>query len=102
MPDEVAFAPEALTDLIRLYDYIADNSGEARALTFVEAVRKHCLSLVTFLLRGTLRDDLRPGLRTLGFARRLTIAFHITPERIIINRILYAGRDLSGLIESRD
>jgi hypothetical protein len=33
---------------------------------------------VTFLERGTLRDDLRPGLRITTLRRRVTIAFHIT------------------------
>jgi len=29
-----------------------------------------------------------------GFERRVTIAFHITPEKVVIDRILYGGRDL--------
>jgi len=40
------------------------------------------------------RDNLRPGLRVIGFERRVTIAFHITSDRITIDRVLYGGRDL--------
>src|SRR4030088_3019101 len=45
--------------------------------------------------RGTRRDDLRPGLRVTGFERRVTIAFHVTAEAVIIDRILYGGHDFA-------
>src|ERR1051326_6309833 len=44
--------------------------------------------------RGTRRDDLRPGLRVAGFERRITIAFHVDAETLVIDRILYGGRDI--------
>jgi hypothetical protein len=37
---------------------------------------------------------LRPGLRIIGFERRVTIVFHITKERVIMDRILYGGQDI--------
>jgi len=40
------------------------------------------------------RDDLRPGLRILGFERRAVIALQVTADRVMILRILYGGRDL--------
>jgi toxin ParE1/3/4 len=46
--------------------------------------------------RGIRRDDLRPGLRILGFERRAVIAFHIASEVVTILRILYGGRDLEA------
>jgi toxin ParE1/3/4 len=45
--------------------------------------------------RGRRRDDLRPGLRIIGFDRWVTIAFHVAGDRIIIDRIFYGGRDLT-------
>ena len=44
--------------------------------------------------RGNRRDDLRPGLRILGYERRAVIAFQITANSVTILRILYGGRDL--------
>jgi toxin ParE1/3/4 len=38
--------------------------------------------------------NLRPGLRTIGFERRATIAFTVKGEDVIILRILYGGRSL--------
>ena len=44
--------------------------------------------------RGIRRDDLRPGLRILGFERRAVITFQLTAEAVTILRILYGGRDI--------
>lgn len=97
MTVEVIFSPEATDDLISLYDYLADGAGEARAFAFVDSIRLQCLDLATFPQRGSQWNDLRPGLRTIGFRRRVTIAFHITPTQVVIDRILYAGRNLAEL-----
>lgn len=96
---EVVFSPEAAEDLLSLYDYIANSAGEARALAFVQTIRVYCMEFAMFPQRGTQRDDLRPGLRITGFRRRITIAFHIAPARIVIDRVLYAGRDLERLFD---
>jgi toxin ParE1/3/4 len=90
----VVFAPEARDDLLQLYGYIAERSGAERALAFTDRIVAHCEGLATFPERGTKRDDLRPGLRVTGLARRVTIAFHVTGGTVTIDRILYAGRDL--------
>jgi toxin ParE1/3/4 len=50
--------------------------------------------MTSFPQCGTSRDDIRPGLRTLGFERRATIAFTAQGDDVIILRILYAGRSL--------
>jgi toxin ParE1/3/4 len=92
----VVFAPEAAADLRRLYDYIAASSGPARAIAYIDRIEGYCLGLATFPERGTRRDDLFPGLRVTSFERRVVIAFHITPATVVVDRILYGGRDLAG------
>jgi toxin ParE1/3/4 len=92
----VVFAPEALDDLRDLYDLIAEGSLPERALAYVEALRRQCLGLADLPERGTRRDAVRPGLRTLGYRRRVTIAFQVTGSTVTILRLLYAGRDLEG------
>ena len=44
--------------------------------------------------RGARRDDLRPGLRVLGFERRAVIALQIASDSVTILRIPYGGRDV--------
>lgn len=92
---EVVFSPEAEADLIGLYDYIAEDSNPARAIGYIGRIEKYCLGFELVSERGTQRDDIRPGLRIVGFERRVTIAFHVDATRVTIYRIFYGGRDLS-------
>ena len=101
MTHEIVFAPEARDDLLELYDYIAEQAGEDRAQAYTQRIVRYCFGFATFPERGTRRDDLRPGLRTTGFGRRVTIAFHVTDDRVMIDRILYGGRDLARAFEGR-
>jgi toxin ParE1/3/4 len=93
---EVLFTPEAETDLLELYDYIAEHGSPDRALGYVEQIERWCDGLGTFPERGIVRDDIRPGLRAISFDKRVSIAFQVTTNRVIVLRILYAGRDISG------
>jgi plasmid stabilization system protein ParE len=63
-------------------------------LRFVERIIEACGGLEMFPRRGAPRDDIRPGLLIIGFARRVTIAYHLEGDAVTIDRILYAGRDL--------
>lgn len=96
MTRRVAFSPEAQGDLLWLYDTIAERGGPARARAYIDRITQHCLGFADFPERGTRRDDLRPGLRTVGFERRVTIAFTVTADAVIFLRILYGGRDLQA------
>ena len=95
MSREVVFAPEARDDILELYDYIAGQAGAARARAYTDRIVSYCLGFTTFPECERRRDDLRPGLRVIGFGRRVTIAFHVTSDRITIDRVLYGGRDLT-------
>jgi toxin ParE1/3/4 len=90
----VVFTPEAKDDLLDLYDYIADHSSPKRALGYILRIEKTCQSLTTLPERGTRRDDLRPGLRVMGFERRVLIAFRVSADSVAILRILYGGRSI--------
>jgi toxin ParE1/3/4 len=88
----VVFTPEAQDDLFGLYEYIAGQSSPERAMRYIERIEKTCLSLRTLPERGTRRDDLRSGLRVMGFEHRVLIAFRVRAESVAILRILYGGR----------
>jgi toxin ParE1/3/4 len=88
----VTFSRRAQADLTGLFDYLADRFGIPNAERYVERIEKSCLSLSKMPIRGTARSDLRPGLRTMGFEHRVTIAFHVKENSVSILRILYAGR----------
>ncbi len=90
----VIYAPEAQQGLFGLYGYIAERADPERARAYAARIEACCDGLGNFPERGSARDDLLPGLRVIGFERRVTIAFHVTPEFVVIDRILYGGRDL--------
>ena len=96
MAREIYFRPEAEADLIRLYEYIAEDSEPRIAAGYVERIEAACLALADFPERGTRRDDLLPGLRTIGFERRATIAFRVLQTRVEIVTIAYGGRNFES------
>jgi toxin ParE1/3/4 len=93
---EVYFRPQAEADLIGIYEYIAEASGVDIASGYVDRIEAACMALANFPERGTRRDDLMPGLRTVGFERRATIAFRVLRTRVEIVTIAYGGRDFAG------
>ena len=96
---EVLFAPEARDDLRELYLYIAERAGDERAMAYVERLEAYCLGFSGFPERGTRRDDLFPGLRIVGFERRVTLAFLVGADTVTFLRVLYGGRDIGVLAE---
>ncbi|WP_026792156.1 type II toxin-antitoxin system RelE/ParE family toxin [Pleomorphomonas oryzae] len=90
----VVFAVEARQDFAALYDYILPRGGERVARDYVAKIYGYCLGFETFPERGTLRDDIRPGLRLVGFRRRATIAFTVSDRTVTILRMFYAGQDI--------
>ncbi|WP_420238692.1 type II toxin-antitoxin system RelE/ParE family toxin [Telmatobacter bradus] len=99
MKRTVVFTPEARDDLQELYDCIATHGSPARAIGFLQQIEEACVSLSTFAERGRLREDLRPGLRVMGFKYRVSIAFRGNPDEVAILRILYKGRSLRRALE---
>ncbi len=47
--------------------------------------------------RGQLRCDVRPGVRIVGFERRLTVAFTVSEETVTVLRVFGAGRNWETL-----
>lgn len=95
---EVFFSPEARDDVDRLYDWIAAAAGPRRAAKYIDRLEAYCLSFDFASERGTRRDDIREGLRIVGFERRITIAFYVENDRVTILRLFYGGTNWEGLI----
>lgn len=53
--------------------------------------------------RGTLRDELRSGLRVIGYRRRVSIAFRVIDDSVHILGIFYGGRQMTtAMLTERD
>jgi toxin ParE1/3/4 len=89
----VVFRRRAEKRLIELGDYIASQAGPVIANGYLDRIYAACMALADFPERGRRRDDILPGLRTIGFERRVTIAFRVLKTRVEIVTIAYGGRD---------
>lgn len=92
----VIFTPEALGQLVDLYDYIADAASPEIAERYTNAIVTYCEGLQTFPNRGTCRDDIRPGLRITHYKKRTVIAFAVSMEQVSIIGIYYGGQDFEA------
>jgi toxin ParE1/3/4 len=92
----VIFTLRAERHINRLHEYIAGKASEDRADAYIARIVASCTSLATFPMRGQKRDDLLPGLRTIGFERRVTIAFVVTANAVLIEGIFYGGQDFEA------
>ena len=88
------FSPEARADLLHLLDWIAERAGTKVAVAYIDRLEVYCQGFEFASERGHRRDDIRPGLRVVGFERRIAIAFTVGPSEVTILRLYYGGRDL--------
>lgn len=104
MTYQVIFSAPAKDDLFAIYNYIAARAGAAIALRFIDRIEEYCNGFETMPERGTRRDDLRPGLRTVGFRRRATILFEVDrrARKVVVHGIYYAGRSFEETEEDTD
>jgi toxin ParE1/3/4 len=88
--------PQAKADLRNLNDWISEKASPAVADGYEERLLAFISRLRHFPERGDRRDDVSPSLRVIGFERRVSIAFEVTAEAVVILRILYAGRQFGS------
>ena len=89
----VVFSPEAEGQLIDLYRFLAAEASPDIAARYTDGIVAQCEALQLLPFRGTPRDDVRPGLRTLSYRRRTIIAFTVVDDRVEIIGIFYGGQD---------
>lgn len=97
----VVFTPEAESQLLELYRYIAAEASPEIAASFTDGIVAYCESLQNFPRRGTKRDDIRRGLRTTSYRRRVVIAFEVTAKRVNIIGIFYGGQQYERALQQR-
>ncbi len=94
----IAFSPEAEAQLAALYRYLARHASPTIAQRFTEAIVARCESLDQMPRQGAPRDDIRPGLRTLSYRRRVIIAYSVGDASVMIIGIFYGGQNYETLL----
>ena len=95
----VVFSPEAEEQLVALYHYVSDAASPEIATRYTEGIVNYCNSLQVSPLRGTMRDDIRPGLRVTNYKKRTVIAYAVFADSVTILGIFYGGRDYETILE---
>ncbi|PZU48391.1 MAG: type II toxin-antitoxin system RelE/ParE family toxin [Microbacterium sp.] len=103
MTRSVVYSPRARQQLTDLYLWIAEQSGfPHRTEGYVAEIFDFCDGLAEFPLIGLARDDLRPGLRVVGFRHRAVIAFAVHEATVEIHGVYYGGQDYEALVAVED
>ena len=95
----IIFTSRAERQIDSLHEYITEKASQIRADAYIARIVAFCTRLETFPLRGQQRDDLLSGLRTIGFEHRITIAFVVTTDAVLIEGIFYGGRDFEAAFQ---
>jgi len=98
MGHAIILTPEAHDHLDAIYDYIAAAASPGIAQRFADGILDTIAKLTDFPHRGTMRDDLRPGLRTIAWQRRVVIAFVVDEVAVVVTGIFYGGRDFETIL----
>lgn len=98
MSYRIVFTPEARDQIDGLHRFIAAAANAVIASRFTDGILDYIATLAQFPGRGTPRDDLRPGLRTVAWKRRVTIAFVVERRDIVVIGVFYGGRDFETLL----
>lgn len=93
---KVSFLPHAERRLGAIEAFIAERSSPAIAERFVASLVARALKPDSFPSRGTARNDLMKGLRTIVHRRTVTIAYVVQGDEVAVTDFLYRGEDVAG------
>ena len=101
IPRKVIVGPRARQDLFEIAIWIAEAASLGTAQRYVAKVDEHLKGFDLAAQRGTARNDVRTGIRVVGYRRQLTIAFTVDDDVVTIVRIFRAGEDWESDLADR-
>lgn len=99
MPYEVVLSKRAQEQLAAIEDYLAERFFPRNAARFAQRLLRACRSLALAPHRGTALDEVREGMRFVGFEGRATIYFKVVGETVFVIGIFYGGKVPYDLFE---
>ena len=94
---KILLKPQAETDLIEIWVYIAQDNPTA-ADQLLNTIDDKCLTLAESPLIGKARDELVPGVRSFPVGNYV-LFYQLTEDGIEIIRVLHGARDIETLFE---
>ena len=103
MTPRLIWRESASDDLLELYNWIAARSDVDTAFSYTQKVEAFANRLVLFPRRGTPRDEVAGGLRSIVYTGRTIVFYTNAAEDVVeIVRISHRGRDLGTMFSKHD
>ena len=95
MTYRVRFHPLAARDLEVIAQWIIEHAGSEVAHRKLAGIEQEIASLARTPHKGSIRDEIAPGLRAVPAGRRAVIAFSVDDDakEILIDCVTYSGGD---------
>ncbi|HET9511701.1 MAG TPA: type II toxin-antitoxin system RelE/ParE family toxin [Sphingomonas sp.] len=93
----IEFSTTAVSDLRIIGAYIEERSGPERADAYETRIRAKIATLLNFPNRGTDRNRVEQGYRSITFEGRPVILYHVGRDVVTIARVVAGKRDLSDV-----
>lgn len=101
---KVILTPEAIEDILEIYNYILERDGEERAESILNRLEKQAYSLSKLVQRGKFPDELVPfGNRKIREVQETPwrIFYRIEKNEVFVLAVLDGRRAIKELFESR-
>jgi len=97
------FHPKVRSDLETIARLIAEYAGRAAAERILAEIEAAVRTLADTPHRGSIRDDIAPGLRAIPAGRRAVVAFRVDDlgRQVLVYSITYGGADWIGRVSER-
>lgn len=94
---EVRLSEDAARDVDRIFRTILElSSSQLTAERYIARLLSSCRKIGDAPEGGRPQPDLRRGLRTWPFEKRVVIAYRIEEDRVLITNLFYGGRDIDA------
>ena len=95
MTYRVRFHPLVARDLEAIAQWIIEYAGSEAAHRKLAEIEQEIASLARTPHKGSIRDEIAPGLRAIPAARRAVIAFSVDDDakEVLIHCVTYSGAD---------
>ena len=103
MSHRIRFHPLVERDLDEMTNWIIDFAGSEAAGRRLAEIRETTASLADVPHRGSLRNEIAPGLRAIPAGRRAVVSFMVDDEarEVHIHAVTYGGADWAARIRTR-
>lgn len=98
----VRLLDDAQDDLVTLGVWIVARSDRETARSYLDRIEAACGRLLDFPDRGSPREELGPGFRSVVFERRVLIVYRVEADELLIVRIVPRGRDPAFVLAAND